>query len=227
MAIACYLAMTASEFSVCTRLPSHIGWLACHFSSFGPGLSNLPKVLPADSVLILDDSTPFQDHNVDVILAQLQEAVSTMQLRAILLDFQREKNPELQELVAALQGELPCTVAAPGEYASKNHPVFVAPCPLNRPLREHLAPYRDSPIWLDISPLPAKITLTPEGCHYEALKEISHTPHWEPHLHCHYNIAIAENRIVFALVRELESWLTEAEKLGVSAAIGLYQEFRK
>ena len=68
MAIACYLAMTAAEFSVCTSLPPHIGWLACHFSSSGPGLSNMPKALPPDSVLIVDDSTPFHDHRADVIL---------------------------------------------------------------------------------------------------------------------------------------------------------------
>ena len=227
MAIACYLAMTAAEFSACACLPPHIGWLACHFSSSGPGLSNLPKALPPDSVLILDDSTPFHDHNADVILGQLQEAADTMQLRAILLDFQRAKKPEVQDLVAVLQKELSRPVAAPPEYALKDYPVFVAPCPLNRPLKKHLAPYMGRSLWLDVSPLPAKITLTPRGSHYEALKEISNMPHWEPTLHCHYNIHIEDERIVFNLIRDLESWLQEAEALGVTAGIGLYQEFKK
>lgn len=227
MAIACYLAMTAAEFSACASLPPHIGWLSCHFSSSGPGLSNMPKALPQDSVLILDDSTPFHDHNADVILGQLQEAADTMQLRAILLDFQREKKPSVQDLVAVLQKELSCPVAAPPEYALNDYPVFVAPCPLNRPLKKHLAPCQGRSVWLDISPLPARITLTPRGSHYEALKEIRNAPHWEPNLHCHYNIDIEDERIVFTLARDFESWLTEAEKLDVSAAIGLYQEFRK
>ena len=149
MAIACYLAMTGAEFSNCFNLPPHIGWLACHFSSSGQGLSNIPKVLPPDSVLILDDSTPFHDHSADVILRQLQETLSAMRSRAVILDFQREKNSEVQKLAAMLQKELSCPVAAPPEYALKDHPVFVAPCPLSRPLEKHTAPYRGRPIWLD------------------------------------------------------------------------------
>ena len=226
MAIACYLAMTAAEFSVCTDLPPQIGWLSCHFSPSGPGLSNIPKALPPDSVLIVDDSTPFQDHRVDVILHQLQEAVAAMNIRAVILDFQRKKNQDVEELASVLQKELPCAVPAPPEYPG-NGAVFLPPCPLYRPLEIHLAPFQVREVWLDTSPLPAQITVTAKGSQYETLRKIGNAPHWDCALHCHYNIDIESDRIHFSLLRDQESWLAEAENLGVAALVGLYQEFRK
>lgn len=59
MGIPFYLAMTAAEFAVCRNLPPQVAWLACHFSSSGPGLTNIPTVLPSKSVLTIDDSQPF------------------------------------------------------------------------------------------------------------------------------------------------------------------------
>lgn len=226
MAIACYLAMTAAEFSVCTNLPPQIGWLSCHFSPSGPGLSNIPKALPPDSVLILDDSMPFHDHRADVILHQLQEAISTMKIRAVILDFQRQKNQEVEALVSILQKELPCSVPAPPEYGGSGA-VFLPPCPLYRPLETHLSPYKGREIWLDISPLPAQVTVTPAGSHYQTLQKIPGTHHWDAALHCHYNIDIESDCIHFSLLRNQESWLKEAEALGIAALVGLYQEFRK
>ena len=227
MAIAIHLAMTAAEFSTCAQLPERVAWLACHFSSSGPGLSNIPKSLPAHSLLMVDDSTPFQNHEPEHIIRQLREAVCALEAQAVILDFQRPYDKDVQTFVCKLQKELSCPVAAPPEYAQGDSPVFLPPCPLNKPLKNHLAPYHGRSVWLDISPLPAKITVTPRGSHYEVLQDISKLPHWEANLCCHYNIDIEAERIVFTLDRDLERWLTEAEKLGVSTAIGLYQEFRK
>lgn len=226
MAIACYLAMTAAEFSVCTDLPSQIGWLSCHFSPSGPGLSNIPKALPPDSVLILDDSTPYHGHRADVILHQLQEAIIAMKIRAVILDFQRQKNQDVEALVSILQKELPCSVPTPPEYGGSGA-VFLPPCPLHRPLKKHLAPYKGREIWLDISPLPAQITVTTKSSHYETIKDIPDAPHWEPTIHCHYNIGVENDCVVFSLIRNHESWLAEAEKLDITALVGLSQEFRK
>ena len=227
MEIAMYLAMTAAEFSTCGQFPERVAWLACHFSPSGPGLSNIPKSLPAHSLLMVDDSTPFQNHEPECIIRQLREAVSALEAQAVILDFQRPYDKDVQALVLKLQNELPCPVAAPPEYAQGDCPVFLPPCPLNKPLKNHLAAYQGRSVWLDISPLPARITITPRGSHYEVLKDISNTPHWESNLHCHYKTELEEERIVFTLVRDLERWLTKAEKLGVTGAIGLYQEFRK
>ena len=52
MAITPFLAMTAAEIEHSTPLPPNVAWMACHFSPYGAGLSNLPKNLPAGSLLI-------------------------------------------------------------------------------------------------------------------------------------------------------------------------------
>ena len=46
MAIGRYFAMTAAEIRGCSALPAGIAWMACHFSPYGTGLSNLPPELP-------------------------------------------------------------------------------------------------------------------------------------------------------------------------------------
>ncbi len=232
MAIACYLAMTAAEFSACDHLPAHIGWLACHFSPSGPGLSNIPKDLPANSLLILDDSAPFHNHQPEVILRQLQEAVAALQVRAVILDLQRPNDPGVQNLVSILQKQLPCSVPAPPQYSPGKSPVFLPPCPLNLPLERHLASYQGREIWLDAAPLPVQITITAQGCTSQTLPiaQLSDAAHWEPELHCNYKIVIQDDRVIFTLSRNADSfcgWLKNAEELGVTAAIGLYQELKQ
>lgn len=232
MAIACYLAMTAAEFSACDNLPAHVGWLACHFSPSGPGLSNIPKNLPPHSLLIIDDSTPFHNHDQKLILRQLQDAISPLGVCAVMLDFQRPNTYGIQELVSLLQQELSCPVVAPPQYASETSPVFLPPCPLNFPLERHLASYKGRDIWLDAAPLPVQITVNKNGSIYG-------TPpmcipkdrlHWESTLCCNYHIDVQKDSIVFTLSRDsraMEKWLEKAEELGVTAAVGLYQEWIK
>ena len=71
MAMDVFLAMTAAEIYGNRNLPANIGWMACHFSPYGTGLSNLPKRLPASSLLIVDDITPIRGHDPPYILDQL------------------------------------------------------------------------------------------------------------------------------------------------------------
>ena len=63
MAIAPFLAMTGAEMRNNSVLPDKIAWMACHFSPYGTGLSNLPKNLPAGSLLMVDDITPPHGHD--------------------------------------------------------------------------------------------------------------------------------------------------------------------
>ena len=65
MAMEPYLAMTAGEIRGASVLPRRTGWLSCHFSPSGAGLSNLPVALPPGSLLILDDSTSAVDTATD------------------------------------------------------------------------------------------------------------------------------------------------------------------
>lgn len=232
MAIACYLAMTAAEFSACDNLPAHIGWLACHFSPSGPGLSNLPRSLPPHSLLIIDDSTPFHHHQQELILRQLQDTISSLEVCAVMLDFQRPGNSDIQGLVSLLQQELSYPVVAPPQYASGKSPVFLPPCPLNVPLQEYLGPYQGRDIWLDAAPLPVQITVTEKGSTYETLP--LSTPkdklRWDSALYCNYHIDVQKDSIVFTLSRDslaIQKWLQKAEELGVTAVVGLYQELGK
>ena len=71
MAMEPYLAMTAGEIRGASVLPRRTGWLSCHFSPSGVGLSNLPVALPPGSLLILDDSTPMDGHDPEQIAGQL------------------------------------------------------------------------------------------------------------------------------------------------------------
>lgn len=231
MAIACYLAMTAAEFSACTALPPRMGWLACHFSPSGPGLSNIPKTLPPHSVLMVDDSTPFSGHQPEVVVKQLKDAVAALDVQAVILDFQRPGIPEVRDLAAVLEQELPCPVVATAEYAGETSPVFVPPCPAHRPPKAHLAPYRGREIWLEVALDGMKMHITDNICHTEPFFCSNGTafPHRDGQLHCHYRIEMSADGLDFCLQRtqdDLSALLEEAEHLGVAQAVGLWQELR-
>ena len=72
MALTLYLAMTAAELQNCRQIPEHIAWMACHFSPYSSGISNVPVQLPAGSVLILNDRIPPQGHDPELVARQLQ-----------------------------------------------------------------------------------------------------------------------------------------------------------
>ena len=230
MAIVRYLAMTGAEFCSCTQYPPHIGWLACHFSPSGVGLSNIPKVLPAGSLLIVDDSLPFIDHDPELICDQLQQAIGKFGLSAAVLDFQRGHNPHLQSLTALLQSKLPCPVFAPPDYVQSGA-VFLPPCPLHTPVDRYLKPYQGRQILLDTTPFSEIIHVTQHRADYQAISPLPFEGnyHWDYRLYCHYEIATDGNCVSFTLQRNRESfneWSAYVESLGVIAMIGLDQEWK-
>ena len=58
MAIRPFLAMTAAEIRGTETLPPKTAWMACHFSPYSTGLSNLPKALPPGSMICYDREFP-------------------------------------------------------------------------------------------------------------------------------------------------------------------------
>ena len=84
MAIRPFLAMTAAEIRNTAILPSRTAWMACHFSPYGRGLSNIPSVLEEGSLLILDDITPIRGHDPEVITQQLMQAMEHLRVSGIL-----------------------------------------------------------------------------------------------------------------------------------------------
>lgn len=231
MPIAHYLAMTPGEMTGKTGFPDHTAWMACHFSSSGSGLSNLPTWLPAGSLLILDDSTPIHDHAPERIALELGECMERLQCVGLLLDFQRANESQTRALTRYLCSALSCPITVSEAYADAlDCAVFLSPVLPDETIQSRLARWGRREIWLDTSMEGMEITLTAQGAKAAPL------PLWEQpaggfaetRLHCHYRISLSDDRAVFTLWRtpeDIAAQLAEAEGLGVTAAVGLYQEF--
>jgi len=161
MAIPVYLAMTASEIGNCSTLPGKICWMACHFSPFGKGISNIPRELPGGSILILDDSYPPQGHCPEEIAQQLGAMAGLFPCHGVILDFQRPGCPETARIASRLAQALPCPVAVSALYAGETQgAVLVPPVPLRVPLHKHLAGWSGREIWLELAMDSEEVKLT-------------------------------------------------------------------
>ena len=229
MALPLYLAMTAAEIQENSSIPTPLAYMACHFSPYGTGLSNFPRFLPKESLLILNDRTPIHGHDWEQIREELESIVETHQCSGILLDFQRPGFDELRNLAKLLTGSFPCPVAVSEPYAQGLPcPVFLPPVPHNVPVSEYLLPWDGREIWLEAALDAIEITITPLG--YKAAPGYPHqngTIFPQDALHCHYHVTVEPDQAVFSLFRtreDLDDLLAEAEALGVTRAIGLWQE---
>ena len=227
MALPIYLAMTAWEMAH-RELPRHCGYMACHFSPYGLGLSNFPTHLPEGSLLIVNDRIPPFGHDPELIAQQLQSAAEQFAPRGILLDFQRPCNKETANIARAICG-LSFPTAVTECYASDcGTAVFLPSVPLNRTLEQHIAPWTEREIWLEIDCVGLTMTLTRAGCVCSAEEVSLHGSIFtDDKLHCHYSTKLQEDRAVFSLVRhqeDIQGLLEEAEQLGICLAAGLYQE---
>lgn len=230
MAIAPFLAMTAAEMRTVSSLPSQIAWMACHFSPYGLGLSNLPKVLPSGSLLIVDDITPPHGHDPVLIARQLSMCAETLQCSGILLDFQRPDSPETQSLAEYLAAALSCPTAVSKKYAGEFEcSVFLPPLPPSVTLEAYLQPWKGRDIWLELGMDGEYITLTEKGAESIVLPypDCKLAGFSDKALHSHYYIETKETSAGFTLWRtknDMRDLLEEAESLGVTGAVGLYQE---
>lgn len=229
MPIPCYLALTGAEFANSLPLPKKLAWMACHFSCYGTGLSNLPGRLPEGSMIILNDRTPPHRHDPQRILEQLQAVVEVCKPDGFLLDFQSSGIALNHQIAQMLVTALPCPVAVTAEYAADLQcPVFLEPPPLHLPVSEHIAPWTDREIWLELAVETATYTITAQGCQIDATENqpLSEPNFTEDSLFCRYHTALFEDRAVFTLQRtrnELEALLSHP--LPIARAIGLYQQF--
>lgn len=233
MAIAPFLAMTAAEMYATSSLPSKIAWMACHFSPYGLGLSNLPKELPPGSLLMVDDMTPPHGHDPVLIAEQLSICVESLQCCGVLLDFQRIGCEESLAIAKSLSASLPCPVVVSEQYA--NHlscPVFLSPLPPSAALETYLLPWKGREVWLDLGTDGECITLTENGAQIQPhlYPDMELSGFHDHRLFCHYTILTDEKSAEFTLWRtgnDLKELLAEAETLGVSGAVGLYQELNR
>ena len=230
MAIAPILAMTAAEMRSFSTFPEKVAWMACHFSPYGLGLSNLPKSLPAGSVLMVDDVTPPHGHNPGYIAEQLEQCVAKWNCSGVLLDFQRDGCAETQAIAEYLVTALPCpTIVSAGYAWNLDCPVFLPPAPLSTALEVYIAPWKGREIWLELGLDGEILTLTEAGCEVTALPH----PDWDAQgfadqqLHCHYRMDVNKKSARFTLWRteeDLDHLVEAAKSLGIVHCIRLYQE---
>ncbi len=230
MALPLYLAMTAAEMRGNDILPTQLAYMACHFSPYGTGLSNCPKALPEGSLLIVNDRTPIHGHDHTLIATQLQEMAESMAVGGILLDFQRPSCEETAALTKHLVNGLPCPVGVSELYGVElDCPVFLSPVPLDQGLETYLAPWQGREIWLEAALDGAEILLTEAGSNITPLPCCAPVPpvHKDANLHCHYSIETKSSQARFTLNRtreDLDALLEEGKALGVTLAVGLWQE---
>lgn len=229
MAIARYLAMTADEFATAEKIPQHMAWMACHFSPYTTGLQNLPKHLPPNSLLILNDSTPPSGQDPDTVAQVLHDALKAQKCCGLLLDFQRGDCPQLRSIAQRLlQLKLPVCVSHC--YAEDlDCPIFLPPLPLTISLSEYIKAWQKREIWLDITRNCEIITVTEYASISTSLSTKPDCPLADKQLHCHYKIEKKKDSFVFTLQRtheDLNDLLREAEALGITTAVGLYQELK-
>lgn len=229
MAIDRFLAMTAAEIQLCPRHCGPIAYLACHFSPYNRGLSNLPRELPRKSLLLVDDSTPIRGHDPQMIVQQLTDVASRQECRGILLDFQRTPTEEAHAMADFLYQHLSCPVAVSSPYAGPlNCAVCVPPPKCHVPLQEHLSPWQGREIWLELALDAETIALHAQGARFQPLTTPpSEEGFWDLSLNCHYQIQQEKDRALFTLWRtkdSLHSLEAAAEALGVTLTVGLWQE---
>lgn len=230
MEIPLFLAMTAAEFLGAEVLPDYPAWMACHFSSYGTGISNLPKTLPPGAMLMLNDRTPICGHDPETVAKSLCDAAQRLECRCILLDFQREGYEELRSVIGAVLKLARCPVGVSSLYAAEfDCPVLVPPIPPHLLPEDAVAPWKGRELWLEVSSEGTVICVTPDGSHYTSLPYYcpKHTDHYDKELHCHYSIIVEENQIVFQLGRsedDQRSLVKAAEEFGVTQVLRLWQE---
>lgn len=230
MGLPFYLAMTAWEYQSCSCLPEKPAWMACHFSSYGTALSNIPAEFPKGGLLMVNDRIPPSGHAPEPIARQLLQAVEKFSVQGVILDFQRPFQQELGQIANEILTLLPCPVAVTQAYCTDwKGAVFLPPVPLGMSAEAYLRKWQGRDIWLEISKTPEQLIVTAEGCSRQPQNQLPGMPVFqEGSLFCHYSTEVQQNRAVFSLWRtdeDLEKMLEQASILGVSGAIGLYQEF--
>ena len=233
MVLPLYLALTAAEISASSAFPDYCAYMACHFSPYTAGIINIPAFLPRGSMLILNDRLPCQGHSADLVANQISEAVLRLDCESVLLDFQRSPEPESEAIVSAILSATSCPVAVTEAYAADAEcPILLSPAPLHLPLADYLLPWKGREIWLEAALCQEEIRITRNGTSFRPIFPTDRLTGGFPeaHLHCRYLTGTREDAITFTLFDTLETLdakLEQARRLGVTRAVGLWQELAR
>ena len=129
-----------------------------------------------------------------------------------------------------IQSRILCPTAVTAPYAANSNSIlFLPPIPPELSAKEWFSPYAGREIWLEVENTGEELTLTKQGCTRQPLfQPLQGQIFADKQSLCHYTIRTEPDRAVFFMNRtpeDLQSLLSECEKLGVTKAIGLYQEF--
>ena len=205
MVLPLYLAMTALEFR---PIPCPA------FLMLSPGDS----VPPGDALPVLTDREPLDGHAIEALRRACQGR------EAVLLDFERPPTAEVRDWIRSL----PCPAAAPPGYC-EDGPVFLPPPPLHVTPEAYLAPWKGREVWLEAALLRQSVTVTSGGTVFSAPApsgDCSGGFHSEE-LCCRFTQELFKDRAVFTIFdtpETLTEKLDRAAALGVTRAVGLYQE---
>lgn len=230
MEIPLYLAMTAAEFHAAQALPTKPAWMACHFSPYGTGLSNIPQTLPPGAMLMLNDRIPLCGHDPQSVAQTLCDTAKALESDCILLDLQRKPCDGCMNVIRAVLKQAGCPVGVSALYAKElDCPVLLPPIPPHRAPKEALAEWAGREIWLELSAEGTEIEVTEQGSRYTPLPgfQVPSDSHAEEELLCHYKIITEEDRILFQIGRTPEdqaALIQAAIGCGVTKAVGLWQE---
>jgi len=228
MSLRFYLAMTDAEIRSAPSLPPHLAFMACHFSPYGAGLTNIPQRLPPGSILIVNDRVPVLHHDPGIILGQLKTAVQKLGVFGVLLDFQIPEQSQTAKIVKALTEGLPCPVAVSAAYGKDlTCPIFAAPA-LHLRFCDFEPIKKGRSLWLEAYEETAVYSITGEGCSAGREAKLNGESFFDDALQCRYAFSIEKDAVLFTLSRQTEEipgYLQAAEKAGVSVAVGLYQQF--
>ena len=219
MGIPLYLAMTVDELERCPRLPEQLGWMACHFSPYGRGLTDLPEALPPGSLLLCDDRIPILHHDAALVAVQLAQLAKTLRCRAIVLDFQQPESAQGARIAEAVSEAAECPVVLPPAYAHcGTGPVLLPPPRLWDPISRVAEAWKGRTLWMEWVIQAAEVTVTETESRYTSLEqppEPGKQDRTDPVLCCRYRTELAGDRAAFLLwdaVQTLEKKRRAAEK---------------
>ena len=226
MPSAFFLAQTASEFALTVPEGAKKAWMACHFSSYGTGLSNFPQELPAGSMVILNDRIPVFGHDPGRIAAELTQLVETHSVSHVLLDLQRPGDPAAAGIARAVAGQLPCPVGISPAYAGDlDCAVCLPPLPPHKHPEEWMAPWLTRPLWMELAPVCRAYAIRADGCQWTDIPYTGDFPLWDDGAKCHYRIETGADHIRFVLKRGLQELELLRNTSQIQCFVGLYQEF--
>ena len=221
-----YLAMTAAEFSRCNDLPPRLAWMACHFSVYGRGISNVPRALPKGSMLILNDRIEPAGIDPELVARQLHDVVDNLECGGLLLDFQRPGSDLTAAVATAVCASPPCPVAVSSWYsADLNCAVFLPPPSLRQNPDAYFVPWSDREIWLEVYDQWETVVIMEDAVQLitDPPAAIPPLPHYDAELHCRYTVEVLEDRAIFTLHRGMDELL--ALNRPISNFIALWQDY--